>query len=460
MTRRLMLLGLLSGCVEYNLEREQDSEQPGTPSQPDTPDTPACDGNLPPEILSWSPAADAVLDESSALALDAQLSDDQPADTLWVRWFDQEGQLIDQQQPAADGWVSGQWHPGRTAGEQKLSILVEDSCGEQSTADRSVCQQGGYAVETLELSTWQLEGSATLLSDHEVSLTSTEQWQTGTAFFITEAVSADAVHISFDVMMGGGTGADGLSLTALRLEGGVPPAGYMGGSGCGLGYGGGVDCTEGPALPGWSVELDTWFNAELPDPTAYDHVAFTVDGDVASPEAWAVIPELEDTGWHTVEVIVDGGSVSVAIDGLAYLQAEIDQDLAFPAQLGFTASTGGQTNAHHIRSLTVTEAVCPTDEVIEPLEEGSVDPDSLQEVDVFIDVVSEWDAGYCADVTVTNPKEVTILWDAILPADGSITSLWSAIQHDVGAEWVFRGTDWNAELAPGASTTFGFCAQR
>ena len=79
--------------------------------------------------------------------------------------------------------------------------------------------------------------------------------------------------------------------------------GFLGGTGCGIGYGGSADCTAGPALPGWTLEIDTYYNGGV-DPTGDDHLAFTFDGDVDAYKAWAPLPEMEDTGWHYVEVSV------------------------------------------------------------------------------------------------------------------------------------------------------------
>ena len=103
--------------------------------------------------------------------------------------------------------------------------------------------------------------------------------------------------------------------------------------------------------------MDTWFN-DGQDPTADDHLMFTFDGDVDDPAVWVPLPEMEDNGWHTMEVEVTAPRVVVRIDEAVY----IDQDLAgfydFPAYVGFTAGTGGSTNNHWIRSLEVTEYVC------------------------------------------------------------------------------------------------------
>ena len=121
---------------------------------------------------------------------------------------------------------------------------------------------------------------------------------------------------------------------------------------------GDASCTDGPPLPGWSVEVDTFDNGAEVEPTANDHLAFTFDGDVDDYVAWAELPEMEDTGWHEMTVVVAAPRVTIAIDGVPYIDESLSGDFNFDAFIGFTAGTGGQTNAHLIDSLTVTESVC------------------------------------------------------------------------------------------------------
>ena len=58
---------------------------------------------------------------------------------------------------------------------------------------------------------------------------------------------------------------------------------FFGDSGGGIGYLG---------LPGWSIEIDNYYNGH--DPTPEDHLTFSFDGNIYSPEAWVVLPDLED----------------------------------------------------------------------------------------------------------------------------------------------------------------------
>ena len=54
-----------------------------------------------------------------------------------------------------------------------------------------------------------------------------------------------------------------MGLTALDID---RMTTYLGGTGCGIGYGGDATCTSGPALPGWSIEVDTYYNGGQDQP--------------------------------------------------------------------------------------------------------------------------------------------------------------------------------------------------
>ena len=98
----------------------------------------------------------------------------------------------------------------------------------------------------------------------------------------------------------GGSGADGFSLTALDVD---RMSGFVGSTGGGIGYGG---------LPGWSIEVDTYYNGH--DPTSADHIAFSIDGDVSNPVIWAPLPEMEDGQWHNMKVTVAAPHILAEID--------------------------------------------------------------------------------------------------------------------------------------------------
>lgn len=79
-------------------------------------------------------------------------------------------------------------------------------------------------------------------------------------------------------------------------------------------------------------------------------------------------------------------------------------------------------------------------------------------VQVSVQTQSSWQTGYCDNVTVTNGGTSSVAWTATLPAKGTINNVWNATQTTSGGSWVFMGASFNATLAAGASTSFGFCA--
>ena len=464
-----------TACVDYEMHTSKDpiveeSEALQTTEASATPETPAapepCTDDPAPQLLGAAPEDGQVLSIDASVVLEAWV-DDAPASPvdLTVEWFDSAGNAISVSQPDDEGYASALWSDPRPHGPQQLDLRVTDTCGNVVEQSISVCQQASWHQDEIALDSWHLEGDAQILPDGTLQLTELDPWQIGSAFLVAQEVPAGEVDIRFEFLTEGGTGADGISLTALDVD---RMTGFLGGAGCGLGYGGGTACTEGPALPGWSIELDTWYNGELPDPTTDDHIAFTFDGQVATPEVWEPVPDLEESGWHTVEVSVRAPRITVYIDGTLYMDAEVDGEFDFPAVIGFTGSTGGQTNLHWIRSLEVTELACPDETIEDENDAPSDEPDWEPEDDADTDadlvestvvVSSDWGAGWCADVTVTNIGEGAALWTSRIPVDGTINTIWSAELW-----WTVRTGSSGRALEPGPRAgrrdRFGFCATR
>jgi len=72
---------------------------------------------------------------------------------------------------------------------------------------------------------------------------------------------------------------------------------------------------------------------------------------------------------------------------------------------------------------------------------------------------SDWGSGYCADVTLTNVGTTPISsWQVQIDLKQStLASGWSATLSSSGGVLVAKPLDWNANLAVGARTSFGFC---
>jgi endoglucanase len=73
---------------------------------------------------------------------------------------------------------------------------------------------------------------------------------------------------------------------------------------------------------------------------------------------------------------------------------------------------------------------------------------------------SDWGTGYCAEGIVTNTAAQPINWQVQITVDGQIQDFWNGRYSVVGDQIEVAGADWNAELAGGEQTAFGFCAER
>ncbi len=312
--------------------------------------------NRAPEVVISSPAPGEVWDDGEDAVLEAVVSDDaDPAETLALLWS-ASGTALSTAPALPDGSTSLSWLAvDRTSGPGAVRLEATDSCGQTGSAEVDYCQDGAYTYDALSISAWHYEGSAYWdATDEFLRLTAVAVDQVGTAFETTREVDAAHVYISFYFSIGGGTGADGLSLTVLDV---ARMSTFLGGTGCGIGYGGDASCTGGPALPGWTVEVDTYFNEGF-DATSDDHLAFVFDGDVDNPELTVPVPELEDNGWHLLDVTVVAPRVTVALDGVTYIDQDLSGNFGFNGYVGFTAGTGSQTNSHVIDSLAVTDYAC------------------------------------------------------------------------------------------------------
>jgi hypothetical protein len=71
-----------------------------------------------------------------------------------------------------------------------------------------------------------------------------------------------------------------------------------------------------------------------------------------------------------------------------------------------------------------------------------------------------WATGYCNTVQVTNTGTASLTWRITLTVEGTLNHTWNAQAVASGTQTTFTGEGFNAQLAPGASVTFGYCAMR
>ena len=304
--------------------------------------------DAPPTLELVGPADGAVLERGAVAALEARVFDpDTDARQLTVTWESDVDGVFAEVTPDGDGLAAARWQGvERSPGAHQLTATVTDACGATAEAAISVCQDEGYTADELDISTWTMRGTAVWdAANGWVQLTAANRNEAGTAFQTATTVSSAELDVSVRFYMSGGSGADGLTLTALDA---ARMRSFVGGAGGGMGYSG---------LPGWTVEVDNYFNSGT-DPTREDHVSVHIDGVQRSYAAWAALPDMEDGRWHTLRVKVVGTRFQVWVDGAAAVDATVAGLREFPAYIGFTASTGGATNWHRIDSLDVAGFTC------------------------------------------------------------------------------------------------------
>ncbi len=310
--------------------------------------------NVHPTAYILSPYDSQVIGEGDDLSLTGVISDgDDDLSTLSVEWRGEYG-FVASGVADADGRVETDWPPAdRGSGPQLVEIVVADPCGDEGEATQYFCQDGPFAVDVLNDEAWRFDGGAGW-DGSELTLVDGPD-ATGAGFDLFSLFDGDVLHVQFEFLIGeeGGAGAvpEGFSFTVLdpsRLTT------YIGGDRCGLGYGGGADCTSGPALPGWSVEFDTVPGED--DCAVGDHVAVVVDGVITAPAGCATIPLLGV--WRTGEITVEPGQISLTVDGATVLNAPIASGQDFEGFAGFTAATNDEGGSVRLRNVTVIDSTC------------------------------------------------------------------------------------------------------
>jgi hypothetical protein len=183
---------------------------------------------------------------------------------------------------------------------------------------------------------WSFNGNATMTGS-AITLTPAAVNQVGSVIYPT-AVAPDGLTADFTIQIGGGTGADGLTFALLN------PADE---SSTSLGYKGGGMGALG--MVGTYVVFDTYPKqmAMIETVTSKTQTALT---EVQTAKG---IPDLR-AGTHQVQVSISGSILTVDLDGNLILQAGDGLPSTGGVLVGFTASTGGLTDAHSVTGVSIT----------------------------------------------------------------------------------------------------------
>ena len=185
---------------------------------------------------------------------------------------------------------------------------------------------------------WSFNGNATM-TGADVSLTQAVANQVGSVIY-PRAVDPDGLTADFNVQIGGGTGADGLTFGLLN------PADE---SSTSLGYkGGGMGALN---MIGTYVVFDTYPTQSVKIETVTSKTQTTLT-EVQTAKG---IPDLR-AGTHQVQVSISGDILTVDLDGNLILQAGdgIPSSTEPGALLAFTGATGGLTDAHSVNGVSIT----------------------------------------------------------------------------------------------------------
>jgi hypothetical protein len=164
-------------------------------------------------------------------------------------------------------------------------------------------------------------------------LTAAIEQRAGRIFF-DQICLMDAWDAEFDFLIGGGTGADGMTFAFCR------PDYFKSWWGSFLDFHG---------AQGYAIEFDTYYTAGdvIPDPTTSDHIAL-LKNSAANHMCHTPVDVLDDNQWHHVLVQFRCGDVRVWLDGELKMTCEIPDYEPFEGRFGFTASTGRFYNNYHV----------------------------------------------------------------------------------------------------------------
>ncbi|MGW4160791.1 choice-of-anchor D domain-containing protein [Streptomyces sp. NPDC004788] len=197
-----------------------------------------------------------------------------------------------------------------------------------------------YAVPPPGPNGWTYNGSAAM-SGTTLELTPLQTYQRGSAVQATAVPSAN-LRARFTATIGGGTGADGMTMMLLDASKATPKA-LSASSGGSLGFAG---------LPGVAVTLDTYDNGAN-DPSA-NFVAVATGGSGATLTYAATatnVPNLR-SGSHTVDVVVTStGRLQVSVDGTRVIDVAVT--LPKNVLVGFSGATGGRTDRHTVTGVRI-----------------------------------------------------------------------------------------------------------
>ncbi len=151
----------------------------------------------------------------------------------------------------------------------------------------------------------------------------------------------------------------------------------------------------------------------------------------------------------------EAGSAVLAIPSMQQSYRLAGVPLASLTQANFTCKDASATA--YIASIL---AAAPPPSTTPTPTPPPVIPPVSQAGSVTFQVTTDWGSGFNGDVTVKNAGTSTLAdWWVSFDFDGQISNIWNGeIVSRQGSTYTVKGAFWNASVAPGASTNFGFTA--
>lgn len=244
--------------------------------------------------------------------------------------------LKDQFAAGVVGVVAWEWRNAGQSGGDRYVIGPRDPVLDALDLSRY------FGVPTPGSGRWTTAGTARI-DGEQIRLTTADQTNAAGSAFYPIPLRADDLQVAFDIEIGGGGGADGLTMAMVDPASTTGP--LLGAGGGGLGWSG---------LGGYAVAFDTYRNATDP---AKGFVGLANGRRAGQPDqlTWAAtsgsVPSLR-SGTHRVQVRVTAGRLTVDLDGKRTLAAAVT--LPPTVLIGFTAGTGGLTDRHTVSAVSVT----------------------------------------------------------------------------------------------------------
>ena len=313
-----------------------DTGSEDTTADTDPADTAVDDTTVADTAVADTDPADTGLEDTEVA--DTEVSDTEPADTA----------VADTTDATVDDTTD-------TTVEDTTDTTVEDTtpvCPEIPLLDFNA---------DLSSSEWLIVGDAYREPAGWLELTGLAGGQQGAIFYLGSVLSRGDTEISLRVSTGQcilpgpcaslADGADGFALSIFGVGGVVELANLLAEArpGEGLGY-----AVTPRAVDAFHIEFDTYHNAI--DPTLGNHVAITLNGDPTNHLLWTETPTLENNAWHDIVLRIAGAQVTVLMDGVTVIDADVPGLDFKGGYIGFTGSTGGSTNYHRIDDLQIVQA--------------------------------------------------------------------------------------------------------